>query len=112
MEGMKVEAVDPENGSNICVSTICRVVGGHLWLHIDGDTREEQIYAYNSFDIFPAGWCESTGHELQWPRPESKSSFFVSKHYVKFFSFNQDSLHGSDFFVILYLLFLFGIANY
>ena len=79
-EGMKVEAVDPENQSNICVSTIVRAVGGHLWLHIDGDTRQDQIYAYNSYDVFPAGWCESTGHELQWPRPESK--FFLCVYII------------------------------
>uniref|UniRef100_A0A7M5X7K3 Uncharacterized protein n=1 Tax=Clytia hemisphaerica TaxID=252671 RepID=A0A7M5X7K3_9CNID len=71
MEGMKLEAVDPDHNSNICVATIRRVVGGHLWLHIDGDTRGEMIYAYNSFNIFPVGWCEETGHELQWPRPET-----------------------------------------
>jgi len=73
--GMKLEAVDQEQKANICVSTVRRVAGGHIWLHIDGDSRGEQILPYDSLDIFPVGWCESTGHELQWPRPESKLIF-------------------------------------
>ena len=70
--GMKLEAVDKENPPHICVCTITKVVGGLLWLHIDGDTRNEQIFSIKSKNIFPIGWCESTGHELQWPRPNSK----------------------------------------
>ena len=69
---MKLEAVDQENLSNICVCTVSKVVGTHLWLNIDGDTRTDQIFSYDSHDLFPVGWCEKTGHELQWPRPNSK----------------------------------------
>lgn len=70
--GMKLEAVDLENKSNICVCTISRIVGPNIWLKIDGDTRIEQIHSITSTDVFPVGWCESTGHELQWPRLNSK----------------------------------------
>ena len=70
--GMKLEAVDQEHSSNICVCTVSKVVGGHIWLHVDGDSRIDQIVSLQSNDIFPTGWCESTGHELQWPRPNSK----------------------------------------
>lgn len=69
--GMKLEAVDKEHPSHICVCTITKIVGSLLWLHIDGDARDEQIVSINSKNIFPIGWCESTGHELQWPRPNT-----------------------------------------
>ncbi|XP_047122502.1 scm-like with four MBT domains protein 1 isoform X1 [Hydra vulgaris] len=69
--GMKLEAVDQKNLSNICVCTISKIVGTYLWLNIDGDTRTDQIFSYDSHDIFPVGWCERTGHELQWPRPNT-----------------------------------------
>lgn len=67
--GMKLEAVDKENKRHICVCTVTKIVKNQLWLHIDGDTRSDQIFQTDSHDIFPIGWCESTGHELQWPRP-------------------------------------------
>ena len=69
---MKLEAVDKENPVNICVCTVTRVINNHLWLNIDGDTRSDQIFHVDSPDMFPVGWCETTGHELQWPRPNSK----------------------------------------
>lgn len=69
--GMKLEAVDKENRGNICVSTISKVVGRHIWLNIDGDTRSDQVFHVDSHDVFPVGWCEATGHELQWPRPNT-----------------------------------------
>jgi len=69
--GMKLEAVDQEHPSNICVASITQIVGRHIWLHIDGDSRDDQISSLDSHDIFPPGWCESTGHELQWPRPDT-----------------------------------------
>ena len=72
---MKLEAVDKENPANICVTSVTRVAGGHMWLHIDGDTRNDQIFPFDSHDIYPVGWCQSTGHELQWPRPESTYHF-------------------------------------
>jgi len=66
--GMKLEAIDLENKSNISVCTISKMVEDYIWLKIDGDTRNEQIFSVNSTYIFPTGWCHLNGHELQWPR--------------------------------------------
>ncbi len=71
--GMKLEAVDQENPANICVATVTQVLGRDVWIMFDGESRSEQIFDVRSHDLFPAGWCEMSGHELQWPRPSSKS---------------------------------------
>eukprot|EP00794_Sanderia_malayensis_P006132 gene6132-6840_t len=67
--GMKLEAVDQENTANICVATVTQVLGRDVWIMFDGESRSEQIFDVRSNDIFPVGWCEMSGHELQWPRP-------------------------------------------
>lgn len=90
--GMKLEAVDKENRGNICVSTISKVVGRHIWLNIDGDTRSDQVFHVDSHDVFPVGWCEATGHELQWPRPNSRRSS-VSLNYP---ASNMHYLHSTS----------------
>ena len=73
--GMKLEAVDQENPVNICVATVTQVLGRNVWVMLDGESRSEQLFDVLSHDLFPVGWCEMSGHELQWPRPSSKSLF-------------------------------------
>ena len=69
---MKLEAVDQEHPANVCVATISQIIEKTVWILLDGDSRGEQINDIRSFGLFPAGWCEMSGHELQWPRPGSK----------------------------------------
>lgn len=71
--GMKLEAVDQENPVNICVATVTQVLGRNVWVMLDGESRSEQLFDVLAHDLFPVGWCEMSGHELQWPRPSSKS---------------------------------------
>ena len=86
--GTKLEAVDQENNVNICVATVTQVLGRDVWITFDGESRSEQLFDVRSHDLFPVGWCEMSGHELQWPRPSSK--FFDSR--VKGPAFNQQLL--------------------
>ncbi len=74
---MKLEAVDQETPANVCVATVTQVLGRDVWIMFDGESRSEQIFDVRSYDLFPAGWCEMSGHELQWPRPSSKHFKFV-----------------------------------
>ncbi|XP_048575342.1 uncharacterized protein LOC116616629 isoform X2 [Nematostella vectensis] len=64
--GMKVEAVDLENPSSICVATITNIVGRVLQLFFDGQSRF-QFVDVDSPDIYPIGWCHNTGHPLLTP---------------------------------------------
>jgi len=52
-------------------SLFCQVLGRNVWITFDGETRSEQLYDVLSYDLFPVGWCEMSGHELQWPRPST-----------------------------------------
>lgn len=73
--GMKLEAVDQENPVNVCVATVTQVLGRNVWVTFDGESRSEQLFDVRSHDLFPVGWCEMSGHELQWPRPSSEFKF-------------------------------------
>ncbi|KAJ8283652.1 hypothetical protein COCON_G00025020 [Conger conger] len=66
--GMKLEAVDLMEPRLICVATVWRSVGRLLLLHFDGWEPEfDQWVDCQSPDIFPVGWCELTGYQLQPP---------------------------------------------
>ncbi|XP_069052944.1 lethal(3)malignant brain tumor-like protein 2 isoform X2 [Lepisosteus oculatus] len=66
--GMKLEAVDLMEPRLICVATVKRVVGRLLRLHFDGwDPDFDQWADCQSPDIYPVGWCEITGYQLQPP---------------------------------------------
>uniref|UniRef100_T1KMI6 FCS-type domain-containing protein n=1 Tax=Tetranychus urticae TaxID=32264 RepID=T1KMI6_TETUR len=61
-EGMKLEAIDPLNLSNICVATVTKVLRSHyLMIGIDGmmanDGSDWFCYHVLSPNIFPAGFC-------------------------------------------------------
>ncbi|XP_061869021.1 lethal(3)malignant brain tumor-like protein 2 isoform X2 [Colius striatus] len=66
--GMKVEAVDLVEPRLICVATVKRVVHRLLSIHFDGwDNEYDQWVDCESPDIYPVGWCELTGYQLQPP---------------------------------------------
>jgi len=67
--GMKLEAVDLMEPHLICVATVVKVVGNLLCIHFDGwDSEYDQWIGEDSPNIFPVGWCELVGHELQPPQ--------------------------------------------
>lgn len=65
---MKLEAVDLMEPRLVCVATVRRCVGRLLLLHFDGWEHEfDQWVDVQSPDIYPVGWCEITGYQLQPP---------------------------------------------
>lgn len=65
---MKVEAVDLMEPRLICVATVKRVVHRLLSIHFDGwDNEYDQWVDCESPDIYPVGWCELIGYQLQPP---------------------------------------------
>lgn len=65
---MKLEAVDLMEPGLVCVATIKRCVGRLLLIHFDGWEDEFDQWVDNqSPDIYPIGWCELTGYQLQPP---------------------------------------------
>nr|CAB3263674.1 MBT domain-containing protein 1-like [Phallusia mammillata] len=66
--GMKLEAVDLMEPRLLCVATVAKVVGRLLRIHFDGwDSEYDQWVDSQSSDIYPVGWCELVGYELQPP---------------------------------------------
>ncbi|CAM4709624.1 unnamed protein product [Leuciscus chuanchicus] len=66
--GMKLEAVDLMEPRLVCVATVRRCVGRLLLLHFDGWEPEfDQWVDCQSPEIYPVGWCEITGYQLQPP---------------------------------------------
>ncbi|XP_075890904.1 lethal(3)malignant brain tumor-like protein 2 isoform X2 [Nelusetta ayraudi] len=64
----KLEAVDLMNPRLVCVATVKRYVGRLLLIHFDGWEDEfDQWVDHQSPDIYPVGWCELIGYELQPP---------------------------------------------
>ncbi|XP_077132046.1 lethal(3)malignant brain tumor-like protein 2 isoform X3 [Ranitomeya variabilis] len=71
--GMKLEAVDLMEPRLICVATVVRVVQRLLRIHFDGwDDDYDQWTDCESPDIYPVGWCELTGYQLQPPVAEEQ----------------------------------------
>uniref|UniRef100_A0A3P8U149 L3MBTL histone methyl-lysine binding protein 2 n=1 Tax=Amphiprion percula TaxID=161767 RepID=A0A3P8U149_AMPPE len=65
---MKLEAVDLMEPRLVCVATVKRCVGRLLLIHFDGWEDEfDQWIDHQSPDIYPAGWCELVGYQLQPP---------------------------------------------
>ncbi|GAA6100996.1 lethal(3)malignant brain tumor-like protein 2 isoform X1 [Tachysurus ichikawai] len=65
---MKLEAVDLMEPRLVCVATVQRCVGRLLLLHFDGwESEFDQWVDCESPDIYPVGWCELTGYQLQPP---------------------------------------------
>ncbi|XP_029953549.1 lethal(3)malignant brain tumor-like protein 2 [Salarias fasciatus] len=65
---MKLEAADLMEPRLVCVATVKRCVGRLLLIHFDGwEDEYDQWVEYQSPDIYPVGWCEVTGYQLQPP---------------------------------------------
>ncbi|XP_042254249.1 lethal(3)malignant brain tumor-like protein 2 isoform X1 [Thunnus maccoyii] len=65
---LKLEAVDLMEPRLVCVATVKRCVGRLLLIHFDGWEDEfDQWVDYQSPDIYPVGWCELAGYQLQSP---------------------------------------------
>ncbi|XP_042326125.1 lethal(3)malignant brain tumor-like protein 2 isoform X2 [Sceloporus undulatus] len=66
--GVKLEAVDLMEPRLICVATVKQVVHHLLKIHFDGwDSEYDQWVDCESPDIYPVGWCELIGYQLQPP---------------------------------------------
>ncbi|XP_073722957.1 lethal(3)malignant brain tumor-like protein 2 isoform X2 [Misgurnus anguillicaudatus] len=66
--GMKLEAVDLMEPRLVCVATVRRCVDRLLLLHFDGwESEFDQWVDCHSPEIYPVGWCEITGYQLQPP---------------------------------------------
>ncbi|CAH2275540.1 scm-like with four MBT domains 2 isoform X1 [Pelobates cultripes] len=68
-KNMKLEAVNPNNPSEICVASVTKVKGKFLWLRLEGlqMTVPEYIIDVESMNIFPVGWCEANSYLLSTP---------------------------------------------
>ena len=66
--GQKLEAVDPKDPLLIYPATVKQVKGDRILVGFDGFDRQGEFWChYSSRDIFPVGWCQSTGHYLHGP---------------------------------------------
>ncbi|XP_051968451.1 lethal(3)malignant brain tumor-like protein 2 isoform X1 [Xyrauchen texanus] len=99
--GMKLEAVDLMEPRLVCVATVRRCVGRLLLLHFDGWEPEfDQWVDCQSPEIYPVGWCEVTGYQLQPPigpeppqgqectNPSKKPKPFIGKRRRRFIKKN------------------------
>uniref|UniRef100_A0A671UJP6 L3MBTL histone methyl-lysine binding protein 1b n=1 Tax=Sparus aurata TaxID=8175 RepID=A0A671UJP6_SPAAU len=70
--GMKVEAVDKRNPMLIRVATIVDTEDHRLKIHFDGWSTEYDYWVETDCpDLHPVGWCQKTGHPLQYPNGSS-----------------------------------------
>ncbi|XP_052873777.1 uncharacterized protein LOC128279095 [Anopheles cruzii] len=83
VQGMKLEAIDPENNSLFCVCSVKTVRGYRMKLHFDGYTENYDFWVNaDSVDIFPPDWCRTTERPLQ-PPYGIKSASFHWKDYLR-----------------------------
>ena len=75
--GQKLEAVDKRNPSMVRAATVAEVNDYRLRIHFDGwDDIYDDWFEAESFDLYPCGWCERTGHPLETPLSMSYSCYF------------------------------------
>lgn len=71
--GMKLEAVDLMEPRLVCVATVTRIIHRLLRIHFDGwEDEYDQWVDCESPDLYPVGWCQLTGYQLQPPAPQCK----------------------------------------
>lgn len=72
-EGMKLEAVDLMEPRLVCVATVTRIVHRLLRIHFDGwEDEYDQWVDCESPDLYPIGWCQVTGYQLQPPAAQGE----------------------------------------
>lgn len=83
-QGMKLEAVDLMEPRLVCVATVTRIVHRLLRIHFDGwEDEYDQWVDCESPDLYPVGWCQLTGYQLQPPASQSKEvQMDISGHHV------------------------------
>ncbi|XP_071430014.1 MBT domain-containing protein 1 isoform X4 [Pithys albifrons albifrons] len=70
--GMKLEAVDLMEPRLVCVATVTRIIHRLLRIHFDGwEDEYDQWVDCESPDLYPVGWCQLTGYQLQPPAPQT-----------------------------------------
>uniref|UniRef100_A0A8C4DTS1 Mbt domain containing 1 n=1 Tax=Dicentrarchus labrax TaxID=13489 RepID=A0A8C4DTS1_DICLA len=71
-QGMKLEAVDLMEPRLVCVATVTRIVHRLLRIHFDGwEDEYDQWVDCESPDLYPVGWCQLTGYQLQPPASQN-----------------------------------------
>uniref|UniRef100_A0A8B9JR16 Mbt domain containing 1 n=1 Tax=Astyanax mexicanus TaxID=7994 RepID=A0A8B9JR16_ASTMX len=71
-EGMKLEAVDLMEPRLVCVATVTRIIHRLLRIHFDGwEDEYDQWVDCESPDLYPVGWCQLTGYQLQPPAAQT-----------------------------------------
>uniref|UniRef100_A0A8C7MWJ0 Mbt domain containing 1 n=1 Tax=Oncorhynchus kisutch TaxID=8019 RepID=A0A8C7MWJ0_ONCKI len=71
-QGMKLEAVDLMDPRLVCVATVTRIVHRLLRIHFDGwEDEYDQWVDCQSPDLYPVGWCQLTGYQLQPPAAQT-----------------------------------------
>ncbi|EMP33039.1 MBT domain-containing protein 1 [Chelonia mydas] len=77
---MKLEAVDLMEPRLVCVATVTRIIHRLLRIHFDGWEEEyDQWVDCESPDLYPVGWCQLTGYQLQPPAPQKRKIPVVKK---------------------------------
>lgn len=57
----------------VCVATVTRIIHRLLRIHFDGwEDEYDQWVDCESPDLYPVGWCQLTGYQLQPPAPQCK----------------------------------------
>uniref|UniRef100_A0A1B6DV22 SLED domain-containing protein n=1 Tax=Clastoptera arizonana TaxID=38151 RepID=A0A1B6DV22_9HEMI len=80
LPNMKLEAVNPEDPSQICVATIKKVTHDLIWLSLESKDRiqDDVIFHINSYEIFPMSWCDVNLYPLQAPKFMSRKTEAVN----------------------------------
>lgn len=81
--GMKLEAVDRKNPHFICPATVGALRGVEVLVTFDGWRGAFDYYCrYDSRDIFPVGWCNLTGDNLQPPGTKGQNCHCAKRFYA------------------------------
>ena len=81
MVGQKLEAVDKKNPHLICCATVGAVNNDSIYVTFDGWKGAFDYWTkYDCRDIFPAGWCQSSGHPLQPPGQKTYPGATITFH--------------------------------
>lgn len=90
---MKLEALDKKNPQLICPATVQAVKEDMLYVQFDGWRGAFDYWChFDSRDIFPAGWCEASGHPLQFPGQKGQYIRFLRRCFSTIFSFPSDAM--------------------
>ncbi|KAF0033151.1 hypothetical protein F2P81_015441 [Scophthalmus maximus] len=80
---MKLEAVDLMEPRLVCVATVTRIVHRLLRIHFDGwEDEYDQWVDCESPDLYPVGWCQLTGYQLQPPAVNTERKLPMAKRPV------------------------------